>query len=88
MHGWCDGGVNVQTGTSSAHGVSQALTALKLVALLAVRGRWDADVYYVVTRRVVVRRSVRYLFLRHDAVNFWRKKQKHNARFNSVTSKG
>lgn len=51
-------------------GVSQTLAALQFVALLAVGGGRDADVHHVVAWRLVVCRSVCYLLLRHDAVDF------------------
>lgn len=49
---------------------SQTLAALQFVALLAISGGRDADVHHVVAWRLVVRRSVCYLLLRHDAVDF------------------
>lgn len=49
---------------------SQALAAGELAAPLAVRGRGEAYVHYVVAGRLVVCRSVRYLLLRHNAVDF------------------
>lgn len=51
-------------------GVSQTLAALQFVALLAVGGGRDADVHHVVAWRLVVCRSVCYLLLRHNAVDF------------------
>lgn len=49
---------------------SQALAALEFVALLPVSGWGDTNVHYVVAWRLVVCRSVRYLLLRHNAVDF------------------
>lgn len=62
-------GVGVQR-RSVTLGVSQTLAALQFVALLAISGGRDADVHHVVAWRLVVRRSVCYLLLRHDAVDF------------------
>ncbi len=50
----------------------QVLAALQFVALLAVCSRWDADVHHVVSRRLVVSRSVSDLLLWYDAINFYR----------------
>lgn len=63
------------------HGASQALAALEFVAPLPVRGWGDTYVHYIVAWRLIVCRSVRYLLLRHDAVDFCRvkfKKEKHS----------
>lgn len=51
-------------------GVSQTLAALQFVPLLAISGGRDADVHNVVAWRLVVCRSVCYLLLRHNAVDF------------------
>lgn len=53
-------------------GVSQALAALEFVALLPVSGWRDTYVHYIVARRLIVCRSVRYLLLWHNAVDFCR----------------
>lgn len=64
-------GVNVERWrTGVTPGASQALAALKFVALLPVSGRGNTDVHHVVARRLVMCRSVRYLLLWHDAVDF------------------
>lgn len=49
---------------------SQILTALEFVGFLSIGGWWDADVDDVVARRLIVRRPVGDLLLRHDAVDF------------------
>lgn len=70
---WCDDGDGDGGGVqrrSVTPGVSQTLAALQFVALLAISGGRDADVHHVVAWRLVVRRSVCYLLLRHDAVDF------------------
>lgn len=53
-------------------GASQALAALEFVALLPVSGWRDTYVHYIVARRLIVCRSVRYLLLWHNAVDFCR----------------
>ena len=58
---------------------SQALAALQFVALLPISGWGDTYVHYIVARRLVVCGSVRYLLLRHNAVDFCRGKFKKNA---------
>lgn len=76
VHRWCDDRVEVERVEDECHGVSQALAALQFVPLLPVSGRRDTDVHYVVARRLIVCRSVRYLLLWHNAVDFCRGKLK------------
>lgn len=49
---------------------SQVLTALEFVGFLSVGGWWDADVDYVVARRLIMCRPVCNLLLRNNAVDF------------------
>lgn len=56
--------------------VSQTLAALEFVALLPISGWWDTNIHYIVAWRLVVCRSVRYLLLWHDTVDFCRGKSK------------
>lgn len=53
---------------------SLVLAAGEFAASLAVRGRGEAYVHDIVAWRLVVSRSVRYLLLRYDAVDFCREK--------------
>ena len=50
-------------GGGGGGGGSQALAALQFVALLPVSCWGDTDVHYIVARRLVMCRSVRYLLL-------------------------
>ena len=76
VHRWCDDRVEVERVEDECHGVSQALAALQFVALLPVSGRGDTDIHYIVARRLIVCRSVRYLLLWHNAIDFCREKLK------------
>ena len=55
--------------------LSQALTAGELAAPLSIHGRGDAYVHYIVAWRVIICRSVQYLLLRNDTVDFCERKQ-------------
>lgn len=55
---------------------SQALAARELVASLSVHGWGDTYVDYIVAGRIFVSRSVRYLLLRYNAVDFYERKQR------------
>lgn len=54
---------------------SQVLTTLQFAPPLAIRGWWHADVYHVVSRGLVVGRALSDLFLRDDAVDFWKRQR-------------
>lgn len=80
VRGRCDDGIDVESVEDKCHGASQALAALEFVDLLSISGWRDTYVHYIVAWRLVMRRSVRYLLLWHDAVNFWRWKCKNRKR--------
>lgn len=56
---------------------SLVLAAGELAASLAVCGWGEAYVHYIVAWRLVVSRSVRYLLLRDNTVDFCKRKHDH-----------
>lgn len=57
-------------------GGSLVLAAGEFAASLAVCGWWEAYVHYVVAWRLIMPRSVRYLLLRNNTVDFCKKESK------------
>lgn len=74
VHRRCDVKLDVEEGSVVGLGVSQALAALEFVALHPVSGWWDTYVYNIVTRGLIMCRSICYLLLRHNAIDFCRGK--------------
>lgn len=54
------------------------MAAREFAASLAVRGRREAYVHYIVSWRLVVSRSVGYLLLRYDTVDFCERKREYD----------